>query len=207
MMIKTTGQLGYTLKKEDGVYIPYLINPGEAVANISFFDPVTELFVIAVRDKETDDLEIIDSGYPAEEFTTALKDAQDDGKPRAVIKVEELGAGSEMGISEQETIHSIRTVIMEFSPIEAFVYSGFDENLKRYIYSVELQNGHVFQVQAQSARESGLMEMIDFSDDKIAIDGTPCSIYWFRPEDSDEARFEKLMEIYYSRVIIINLDI
>lgn len=206
-MIKSTGSLGYSLLKEDGQYVPYLINPHQAVANISFYDPKAGFFALGVRNKETGDMDIIDSGYPPEEFRIALKDAQRDDKPVTPIKVEELGAGDEMGVDEQESIHKISTLMLEFSPIEAFVYEGFDEELNRYIYTARLENGHAFQIQIESAREAKLMRMIDFSDDKVAIDGMPCDVYWLQPEDSDEARFLKLMEIYYSRVISINLDV
>lgn len=205
-MFKKTGQLGYTLKKESGYYVPYLINPGTQVANISFFDPETGLFALAFVDKETGEIDIFDSGYPVEEFTTALKDAQLDEKPIARIKVEELGAGNEMGLAEEESVHAIRTVIMEFSPIINFVYEGFDDDFDKYIYTATLENNHVFQIQIESARDARLMRMVDFSADKIAVDGVPCSVYWFQPDDSNEARFAKLMEIYYSRVISINLD-
>ncbi len=223
--IKTTNSLGYSVDAngDSNDFVARLINPGTTKANIGVFDPGTGVLCLCLErlDDNGKELEVIDAGYPSDEFITAMKNYRDDDKPEYGIIVEELGldvaAGNLNLDSPGRPLRPLRVLALEDSRIVSFGYAGYDYDIERYRYSVALENGHSFDLCVRWGGSPVRMSQTAFDERQVVIDGVVYGFFSRHLEvldnpgaddyaDKLQKRLTYLMKLYHKRQINISLD-
>lgn len=221
--IITTRSLGYSIDagRNPSDYVARLINPNKVQADRGCFDPGTGVLIVYTTDAEGF-YEQFDSGYPTDEFITAMKNYRvENGTPDHEIVVEELGldvaAGNTNVESPSRPLHEINVMFLEESPVVDVLPVGHDTDNDRYLYVVTLENGHSFELRLRTSKEPRKMLTPTCKGHSIFIDGSELNIFAkYKDFDiSDEAqdfsekvskRIGYLTKIYFDKKINSTLE-
>jgi hypothetical protein len=221
--IITTRSLGYSIDQgaDETDYIARLINPSAKRADLAFFDPGTG--VISLYTNDGDDVVQFDSGYPTDDFIVAMRNhREENGLPVYQVVVEELGIDVAAGNLNLESpgrpLHKMEVFVLEESPIVGFSPAGYNAESGRYLYTVNLENGHTFELSARTSfRSSSMMNDTKYDRNKVYIDDVGYDFFArhksveklpYGEEYSEKIskRMEFLIKIYFDRNINITLE-
>lgn len=221
--IITTRSLGYSVDagRNGSDFVARLINPNKKQADYGFFDPGTGVLSIYHKDAEGY-YEQFDSGYPTDEFLTAMRNYRDEsGLPQYSVAVEELGldagAGNDNLESPGRPIHKLKVMSLEESPVIDVIPIGHDPDNDRYVYVVTLENQHSFELRVRTVKAPERMLTPRCKGHSVFIDGIEINIfakykdfgYTSEKEDFSEKvskRIAYLIKIYFDKKINTTLE-
>ena len=221
--IITTRSLGYSVDagRSPSDFVARLINPNKLKAEMGFYDPGTG--VLSLYTKGADGFfEQFDSGYPTNEFLTAMRNYREDNNlPLYSVAVEELGLGVAAGETNIESsdrpIHKLKIMSLEESPVADVLPVGHDTDNDRYVYVVTLENGHSFELRVRTVKAPERMLTPTFKGHSVFIDGVEINIFakykdFDNKGESDDIsekiskRVAYLIKIYFDKKINTTLE-